>query len=53
MAKMALVASQIERPSRAFEIQSRLGTLTPEAVPLKVKMQSCFGFVLERSGNRP
>jgi hypothetical protein len=46
IAKMAEVASQMVRPSRASEIQSRLGTLTPAVVPLKVKMQSCEGSVL-------
>ena len=53
MAKAAEVASFIVMPVRSSAIQSRLGTRTPEVVPLNVKQMSWSLFVLLKSGRWP
>ena len=52
MAKAALVASQMVRPSRSAGIQSPLGTRTPEVVPFHRNTASRF-FAAFRSGSLP
>ena len=53
MANTAEVASQIVRPSRSAEIQSPLGTFTPEVVPFQVNTTSWLGSTCARSGSLP
>src|ERR1700761_5060203 len=53
MAKAALVASQMVRPSRSAAIQSPLGTFTPLVVPFHTNTVSWVGSYCLRSGRAP
>ena len=52
-ANAADVASQMASPVRSAEIQSALGTRTPDVVPFQAKIMSCAGSMPDRSGSSP